>query len=67
MDVAGFHWFSAEVIGVLVLGLVLLWAVVRGSKRRPGEASVETSEQATRDLYAEEEQRSREGTDDKPE
>ena len=67
MDVGGFSWVSVEVIGVTVLGVVLLWAVIKGSRRNKGEASVETSERATRDLYAEEEKRRDAGTDTKPE
>ena len=66
MDVAGFNLFSVEVIGALVLLAVLIFAVVLGGKRNRGEASVETSERATRDLYAEEEARTRDGTDSTP-
>jgi hypothetical protein len=67
MDIAGFNLFSVEVIGALLLLGVLIFAVVRGSKRNPGEASIETSERATKELYAEEEARTRDGTDAKPE
>ncbi len=63
MNVAGHSLELLFGIGVLILGALLLWAVMRGNKRQPGEAGVETSEQATRDLYAEEEHRSRTGTD----
>ena len=66
MDIAGFNLFSVEVIGALLLLGVLIFAVVRGSKRNKGEASVESSERATKDLYAEEEARTRDGTDAKP-
>jgi hypothetical protein len=66
MDIAGFNLFSVEVIGAILLLAVLIFAVARGAKRNPGEASVETSERATKDLYAEEEARSRDGTDAKP-
>ena len=66
MNAGGFQWFSVEVIGALVLLGVLIFAVARGAKRNPGEASVETSERATKELYAEEEARSRDGTDAKP-
>ena len=67
MDIAGFNLFSVEVIGAVVLLGVLIFAVVRGRKRNPGEASVETSERATKDLYSEEEARTRAGTDSAPE
>ena len=67
MDAGGFSWFSVEVVGVLVLLAALLFVVIRGSRRNKGEASVETSERATRNLYAEEERRRDAGTDTKPE
>jgi hypothetical protein len=67
MDVGGFQWFSVVVIGAIVLLGVLIFAVIRGRKRNPGEASVESSERATKDLYAEEEARTRDGTDATPE
>ena len=67
MDIAGFNLFSVEVIGAILLLAVLIFAVARGSKRNKGEASVESSERATKDLYAEEEARSRDGTDAKAE
>ena len=66
MDAAGFNLFTVEVIGALLLLTVLLYVVVRGAKRRPGEASIESSEAATRDLYAKEEARNRDGTDRDP-
>ena len=48
-----------EIIGPAILLIVLLWLVIRrGSTGKTGR-----TEQATRDLYAEEEQRRREGTD----
>ncbi len=67
MDIAGFNIFLVEVIGALALLGVLIFAVVRSRKRNPGEASVETSERATKELYAEEDARNRDGTDAKPE
>ena len=67
MNVAGVSLEIFFIVGVVILGAVLLWAVLRGNKRRAGEASVESSERATRDLYSEEERRSQAGTDSKPE
>jgi len=66
MDAAGFNLFTVEVIGALLLLAVLIYVVLRGARRRPGEASVESSEAATRDLYANEEARKRDGTDRDP-
>ena len=49
-----------EILGPVILLIVLLWLVLRrGSTGRTGR-----TEQATRDLYREEEERRREGTDD---
>lgn len=48
-----------EIIGPAILLIVLIWLVVwRGSTGKTGR-----TEQATDQLYAEEEQRRREGTD----
>jgi len=48
-----------EIIGPAILLIVLIWLVTR--RRSTGKTG--RTEQATRDLYAEEEQRRREGTD----
>ena len=49
-----------EIVGPAILLIVLVWLVVRrGSTGKTGR-----TEQATRELYREEETRRREGTDD---
>ena len=49
-----------EIVGPAILLIVLLWLVLRrGSTGKSGR-----TEQATRDLYADEERRRRDGTDD---
>ena len=48
-----------EIIGPAILLIVLVWLVMR--RRSTGKTG--RTEQATRDLYAEEERRRREGTD----
>jgi hypothetical protein len=53
-------WWIIDVLGPAILLLVLIGLVMR---RRSNRSSGET-EAGTRDLYAEEEQRRREGTDD---
>lgn len=53
-------WWVIDIIGPAILLIVLVWLVMR---RRPTGKTGRT-EQATRDLYAEEEKRRREGTDD---
>ena len=53
-------WWIIDILGPAVLLIVLIWLVMR--RRSTGKTG--RTEQATRDLYAEEEQRRREGTDD---
>jgi hypothetical protein len=65
MDAAGFNLFMVEVIGALLLLAALIYVVARGAKRRSGEASIESSEQATSDLYEDENRREKDGTDGK--
>jgi hypothetical protein len=49
-----------EIVGPVILLIILVWLVMRrGSTGKTGR-----TEQATHDLYQEEEQRRREGTDD---
>ena len=48
-----------EVVGPIILVIVLIWLVMQ--RRSTGKTG--RTEQATRDLYAEEERRRREGTD----
>ena len=49
-----------EIVGPAILLIVLIWLVMR--RRSNGNAG--NTEQGTRDLYREEEQRRRDGTDD---
>jgi hypothetical protein len=62
MDVGGLHLGTMEIIGAIVLLVVLLWAVSRvrsgGKKDSPAR-----TEQATDELYREEERRREQGTD----
>jgi hypothetical protein len=49
-----------EIVGPVLLLIVLVWVIMRrGSTGKAGR-----TEQATHDLYTEEERRRREGTDD---
>ena len=60
MDVA--QWWIIDIVGPAILLIVLIWLVMRvRSNRNDGEN--QSAEQGTRDLYAEEEQRRRDGTD----
>jgi hypothetical protein len=54
------NWWVMDVIGPVILLIVLIWLVMR--RRSTGKTG--RTEQATREVYAEEEQRRREGTDD---
>ena len=57
MDVA--QWWIIDIVLPAILLIVLIWLVMR--RRSTGKTG--RTEQATRDLYAEEERRRREGTD----
>ncbi len=50
MDMGGVNLFTMEVIGVVILGAVLLWAVLR-TRSKGKETSNPRTEQATRELY----------------
>ena len=56
---------TLTIIGPIILLAALVWLVMR-SRRRPGQTTdtTERTERATDNLYKEEEQRRREGTDD---
>jgi hypothetical protein len=53
-------WSIMNIVGPAILLIVLIWLVMR--RRSTGKTG--RTEQATRELYREEEQRRREGTDD---
>jgi hypothetical protein len=52
-----------EIVGPIILLIVLVWLVVRTRSNRDDSAN-RRSESGTRNVYAEEESRRREGTDD---
>ena len=52
-----------EIVGPIILLIVLIWLVIRVRSNR-NSASKDRTEEGTRELYAEEEERRREGTDD---
>lgn len=55
MDMGGVNLVTMEVIGVIILGLVLVWAVVR-TKSKGKSTSNPRTEEATRELYEAEDQ-----------
>jgi hypothetical protein len=63
MDLGGLNLFTIEVIGVVILGALLVWVVLK-TRSKGKESSPERTERATRELYAEEERRREQGTDD---
>ena len=57
------QWWIMDVVGPVILLIVLIWLVVRTRSSRDDRAN-RRSEEGARDVYAEEEVRRREGTDD---
>ena len=57
------QWWIIDVVGPVILLIVLVWLVVRTRSSRDDRAN-RRSEAGTREVYAEEEVRRREGTDD---
>ncbi len=49
MDAAGANWGLLTIVGPLLLGAALLWALLRNRKSTPRE--IERTEDATRRLY----------------
>ncbi|MEO6433244.1 MAG: hypothetical protein ABIO29_04615 [Sphingomicrobium sp.] len=63
MDAGGFNWSIMTIIGPILLLAVVIYAVLRN--RSAGKStSTPRTEDATENLYAEEESRRRAGTDD---
>jgi hypothetical protein len=61
MDGAGGSWGIINIVGPLLLAAVLLWVLLRNRKTR--DRDVDRTEQGTRDLYREEEEKRRSGDD----
>jgi hypothetical protein len=53
------QWWIIDIVGPAILLILLIWLVMQ--RRSSGKTG--RTEQATRDLYAEEERRRRDGTD----
>jgi hypothetical protein len=62
MDIGGMNLALIEVIGAALLGLAMLYAVIR-TKSRGKQDSNPTTERATRELYAQEERARKDGTE----
>jgi hypothetical protein len=57
------NWWVMDVVGPAILLIVLIWLVLRTRSSR-NDRDNRRAEQGTRDLYRDEEQRRRDGTDD---
>jgi hypothetical protein len=57
------QWWIIDIILPAVLLIVLIWLVLKVRSNREGPLNRE-AEEGTRELYADEEQRRREGTDE---
>jgi membrane protein implicated in regulation of membrane protease activity len=56
------NWWVMDIIGPAILLIVLIWLVMRVRSNRNNSEN-RRAEQGTRDLYREEEDRRRDGTD----
>jgi membrane protein implicated in regulation of membrane protease activity len=56
------NWWVMDIIGPAILLIVLIWLVMRVRSNRNTREN-QRAEEGTRNLYADEEQRRREGTD----
>jgi len=59
MDTGGLNLFTMEVIGVVILLVVLIWAVLR-TRSKGKESSPRRTEEATRELYEAEDKAAKE-------
>ena len=64
MDTGGFSWSLITILGPLLLIVVVAWALLRN--RKSSQADLDRTEQATRDLYREEDAAHRGEDDDVP-
>ncbi len=56
------NWWVMDILGPAILLIVLIWLVIRVRSNR-NDRDNQRAEQGTRELYREEEQRRRDGTD----
>jgi len=63
MDSGGFNWTLITIVGAIALAVVIALAALRN---RASRSTVEHSEEATREVYEEEERAHRGESDDVP-
>ena len=63
MDAGGFNWGLLTIVGPALLAVVILWAVLRNRGASRGDR--DRTEQATHDLYRQEEAERRDPDSDK--
>ena len=56
------NWWIMDIVGPAILLIVLIWLVIRVRSNK-NDRDNQSAEQGTRDVYREEEQRRRDGTD----
>lgn len=56
-------WWIMDVVGPVILLIALVWLAFRWGRNRPAAPADEITERGTREEYADEEIRRREGTD----
>jgi len=64
MDSGGFNWALMNIVGPLLLLVVIAWAVLRN--RKESQEDIDRTEQATRNLYRDEDEAHRGEDDDVP-
>ena len=63
MDFGGFNWTLLTIVGAIVLAVVIAWAALRNRTSRP---TADKTEEATRQVYEEEERAHHGESDDVP-
>ena len=59
------QWTLVDIVGPAILLILLIWLAIRWGNNRGRSRENQRAEEGTRELYAEEEARRREGTDDR--
>jgi hypothetical protein len=57
------NWWVMDIVGPAILLIVLIWLVIKVRSNR-NDGDNQRTEASTRDLYRDEEQRRRDGTDE---